>query len=346
MANQVLADFSASLSLLFLPELQRQFNRHSVFLGLCPKKLGGGKSHNWATQFSGASAAAYTEGADIGPGDLAQDVDVPATLAWNQYRSAFGVSGLAKASAISSPRSAEELLDIIKLNAKGSASKLASVLNSECFSGSTNIVGMDTAFAATGTYAGISRATYSEWAGNVNANSGTPRALTRTLMDTQDKDMYRASGMTADVIVTTPEIVLKYEALLDPTTRHIVENGEIAPIARAAGTKIVRDRSGFTGYSYKGKPVFRDKDATAGHMYWLNLDHIAFVTLPPSELGQTAVQAMRDALADDEGQEVGVVAAVEALAKLGDSDRFQVKVYPTLEVSRPNCHALTDDIAE
>jgi len=319
-------------------------NRHSVGLSLIPKRMGRGKTHNWDTQFSGATAASFSEGADAGA--AAQDVSVAAALSWSQYRSIFGVSGLAKATSATSPGSAEELLNIVAMHAKNSAAKLASTLNSEIFSGSSNIVGMDTAFSASGTYAGISKATYPEWAGNVSANSGTPRALTKTLMDTLDKNVYKASGMSCDALLTTPEVVVKYESLFDSTVRHIVENGEISAQSRGMSGKIVRDRSGFSGYSYKGKPIFRDKDATAGHMYFLSLDYISFVTLPPSGLGQTAVAAMAAALADDEGAPSGVMGAVEYLAKLGDSDRFQVKVYPLLEVERPNAQGLLDDIAE
>lgn len=346
MALQALSDISGALSLFFLPELQRQMNRHTVGLSLAPKRLGRGKTHNWDVQFSGATAAAYSEGADVGSGDLAQDVSVAASLSWSQYRSAFGVSGLAKATSASSPGSAEELLNIVAMHARNSASKLASVLNSEIYSGSSNIVGLDTALSATGTYAGVSKVTYAEWQGNVSANGGTPRALTKNLMDALDKDIYKACGMSCDFIKTTPEVALKYEALFDATVRHVVDNGEISAASRAMTGKIIRDRSGFTGYSYKGKPIFRDKDATAGHMYFMNMDHYAFLTLPPSGLGQTAVQAMAAALADDKGETAGIMGAVEYLAKLGDSDRFQVKIYPAFVVDRPGAHGLLDDIAE
>lgn len=346
MALQASSDISGALSLFFLSELQRQMNRQTVGLQILPKGFGRGKTHNWDVQFSGAGAAAYTEGADVASGDLLQDVTVAASLGWNQYRSAFGVSGLAKATSASSPGSADELLDLVSMHARNSAAKLGSVLNTEIYSGSANIVGMDTAFAATGTYAGISKATYSEWAGNVSANSGTPRALTKTLMDDVDKDIYRASGMSSDVLITTPEVVVRYEALFDASVRHVNATGEIANMSASISSKIIKDRSGFSGYSYKGKPVFRDKDATAGHMYWLNLDYIRMITLPPSGLGQTAVQSMMAALRDEHGAPSGMLGAVEYLAKLGDSDRFQVKIYPALEVTHPNAHALLDDIQE
>lgn len=345
MANQVLSDISGSLSLLFLPELQRQMNRHSVGLSLAPKRFGRGKTHNWDTQFSGATAAAYTEGADVTT-EMAQDVDVAAALSWNQYRSVFGVSGMAKATSASSPGSASELLDIVSMHARNSAAKLASVLNGEIYSGSSNIVGLDTALSASGTYAGISKATYSEWQGNVSANGGTPRALTKNLIDVLDKDVYKASGMSTDLLLTTPEIVVKYESLFDATVRHIVENGEISAASRAMSGKIIRDRSGFSGYSYKGKPIFRDKDATAGHLYMMNLDYWHFVMLPPSGIGQTAVEAMMAELRDDEGAPSGLLGAVEYLAKLGDSDRFSVKIYGLQAVDRPNAHGFLDDIAE
>jgi hypothetical protein len=346
MAVQNLSDFSAALSQLFDPLLQRQVNRHTVLLSLLMKMDGKGKNCAWDARFTGATAGTYTEGADVGAGDLQQDINEDAILSWGQYRSNFGVSGLATAASGTSQGNATELLDMIASDALDSAAVLASEMNADLYNGSgaNSIIGLDSALATTGTYAGIAKATYPEWEGNVDTNSGTPRALTKGLLDALEAAVFTASGMRSSIIVTTPLVAVKYENLLDAVTRQILEGGELAPIVRNMGAPIA-DMNGFTGLHYKGIPVFRDKDCPAGTLHMLNLDTIEFQTLPQFKRS-TATSFLARMLADDKGRPAGVNARLEALAKTGDADKFSLKLYPQMKVRRPNANALLEDIDE
>lgn len=346
MAVQALADFSDALSQLFAPILVRQMNRKVVLTNLLRKVNGSGKNCAWDVTFSGITdASTYTEGADVSSYD--NDTEEDAILSWGQYRQNFGISGLALSVAMSSQGNAREYLDMIMKKAVDSGSKMLSDMNGDLYAGtggSVDIVGLDAALATTGTYAGIAKATYSEWQGNVDENSGTPRALTKSLMDSMERTIFTACGMSPSMIVTTPAIVSKYEQLLDAITRQILEKGELATPIRGLGTPVINE-NGFSGLHYKGIPIYRDKDATSGTMYWLNEDHIEIEVLSQARTS-TATSFVERMLTDEKQTSSGLNARLEALAKTGDADKFTVKIYPQLKIDRVNAHGMIQDIAE
>lgn len=349
MALEALTNVSNALATLFDAMVQRQMCRKAVLLGLLVKKPGGGKNCAWDVEFSGAAADTFTEGADVAAGDLAQDVKVPATLDWGFYRSNFGVSGLAKAVAASSNTSPEALRALIEDDILGSASKLASVINAKLYNGSGagHIIGLDSALAATGTYANISKATYTEWAGNIETNSGTDRALTKSLLDKLETAIYEDCGESPDIIVATPAVVRKYESLFDAITQVVLPQGELSAGTRAPNLGAVPQNStGFSGFTYKGIPVFRDKDATAGTLRMLNSDYVEVKTVPPAHRRATQTQASTTGLTDEQGRSVGLNVDFQPLAKTGDSDRFSLVTYIQMKVKKVNAHGIIEDIDE
>lgn len=348
MAVQVLADFSDALSQLFEAMLVRQMNRKVVLANLLRKTNGSGKNLAWDVTFSGITATStYTEGADVGAGDLDNDVEEDAILSWGQYRQSFGISGLALAAASSSQGNASQYLDMIMKKAVDSSSYLLADINSDLYVGtgaSTSIVGLDAALATTGTYATIAKATYSEWQGNVDDNSGTPRALTKSLLDSLERAIYSACGMAPSFIVTTPAVASKYEALLDAIARQILEQGDTSTLIRNLGSPVINE-NGYTGLNYKGIPIYRDKDCPSGKLYMLNEDHVELTTLVQAGTS-TATSYVERMLSDEKMVSSGVNARLEALAKTGDADKFTCKLYPQVKVDRPNTHGVIEDIDE
>lgn len=345
MAQVTLSAVTAALSQNFAPRLARNMNRHAFTASLLRKQEGAGKNVAWDAQFSGASAAVFADGADASTYD--SDVDVPATLSWGLYRSSFNVSGFAQAAA-SSSQTPEDLLDLVMDKADGSAAKLLSVINGAIFSGdgtSNAILGLNTGLAATGTYAGIDRGTYTEWAANVNANSGTARPLTKELMDTMEKTIAKASGVSPNCIITTYEVGLKYEGLFDSAAKYQGSPTDLAVLAgvdqsTAVPEAMVRNLLGF----YKGIPVFRDKDCTAGTMYFLNLNEVKLRFLPKVK-SMTSVIASPQALKGND-KDSGLFATLESLAHTGDADKFSVLIYPQLQIRKRNAHGKLSDILE
>lgn len=347
MATQVLSDISTALSTFFDAEMQRQFNRLSVLAEAVPKQFGGGKAVNWDVRLSRSThAAAFTEGADVDSSEFNVDPTVPATLGWAMYRTAFSLSGISVAAAATSVGSALELLDQFQSNLEDAASDLVSKINSELYSGTgsnsriAGLVGAG-ALAATGTYATVNRSTYAEWASNVLANGGTPRLLSKGLIDNLEAAIYRASGKTPRLIVTTPEVCTKYEALFATEMRVQVDRGEASPLANTpnVGAPFIPSNSGYTGLFYKGIPILRDRDCPSGKMFLINPDLVCIRVLPQVNLGAAVRSETRQANA-------GISVKVESLAKTGDADKFQLVTYLQLQCKRPNTCGVLADISE
>ncbi len=362
MALELRSDIQAAFSELFDKRVQRQMNRKAVLLSRLTKKRGGGKNLAWDVEFSGASAGTFTEGADVAGGDLAQDIKVPATLSWGLYRSSFGVSGLAKAVAMSSITSPEQIQDLVGDDLIGSATKLASQLNKALYNGSGAgaIIGLQTQLAASGTYANIDRGTYSEWAGNVNANGGIKRALTKFLLDDMERRIYEACGEMPTIYVTTPKIAQKYEALFDSLNRTILVKSDLSAASGQGGQGPEWDHeNGETGLNYKGNAILRDKDCPTSQFFMLCGDYLTFEAVPPGTTamndtgvggGELELEAgnFGEAGEGNEGdtESVGIPVHYQKIAKLGDSDRFSLVVYPQVKNRRCNAGGYIDDIDE
>lgn len=347
MALQDLAtNLSSALSQVYAPRLIRNFNRLSVLASVIPKEAGRGKNVAWDTMMSAASAASFTDGADVSTYDV--DTPVPATLSWGLYRSSFSISGLAQAAAASSSGTAEELMALIDTSATNSAMKLISTINADLFSGSSAIVGLASALAATGTYASIAKGTYSEWAGNVLANGGTSRALTKDLIDQLEASIYTASGQSPNIIVASPGVVRKFEGLFDSFNRNIVGPGEISAINRGnfSGSAVLPSNVGFTGLHYKGIPVYRDRNCQSGYLYMLNTDFLKLKFLPQPGVNTAAIAQSKELQGAPDTNMAGLAARLEAMAKTGDADKFTMKIYLQLACLRPNAHGMLQDISE
>lgn len=340
-------NLSSALSQVYAPKLVRAFNRLSVLATVIPKEQGRGKNVAWDVMFSGNTAATYTDGADVSTYDV--DTPVAATLSWGLYRSSFSVSGLAQAAAATSLGSADELMELIDTSATNAAMKLISTINSDLFTGSTGIVGLNTALASSGSYANIAKSSYSEWAGNVFSNGSVARNLTKDLIDQCEAQIYSNSSLVPNVIIASPGVCRKFESLFDQVSRTmLVGPGEISAVNRsfASGAAVVADSVGWTGLHYKGIPVYRDRNCPTGTMYLLNTDQMRLQFLPQPGVNTAAIAQDRALAGLPDTNMAGLSARLEAMAKTGDADKFSMKIYLQLKVLRTNAHGFISDISE
>lgn len=348
MALVDLAAVAAALSQQFAPQLARVSNRSAVLMSLLPKVVGAGKNCAWDVEFDGATAAAYADGADASAFD--SDLSVPATVDWGRFRSSFSLGGMAIAAAQTS-QSPAELTNLIEAKLEGSASKLLSTMNAALFAGtgSNSFVGIATAVDSSGSYANIDPGTYTQWVSSELGNGGTVRELSKSLIDDLDRQVYTACGMGPNCYVTTPIIAQRFKGLFDPSMRFSGAPGDVAALSALAA--IVGDASiippamaqNFVGF-YEGKPVFRDKDCTAGAFYGINTEYLKIRVLPQPTVS-TASMLMDKNLQGNMGDRLsGVIARVEALGKTGDAEKFSVKVYAQLEVTKRNAHGKIVDL--
>lgn len=320
----------------FAPVLADQLNNRVDIIRMLPKSIGSGKNIAWDVRVaSNHVAASYTDGATINSGASVSNTKLPAILQWKNNKAEFSLSGSALAIAASSGPAA--LSNLMAAELRDATRDLAVQLATQIYSDGTGNSGADIngfldVIKASGSYATINQGTYSAFRGNVYANSGTPRALTKALMDIAERDVFKASGFQANVIITTAEVYTKYENLFDATVRTDA-NGKVYNL-------------GAQGISYKGIPVIRDSRCPAGMMFMLTMDCMELVQLPPLTMseGMQLVQGYQPIM-DPEGN-VGLQVGIELLGKTGDKIDGFIKIYSNLRCTNPNRCAVIKDLAE
>lgn len=351
MAAEVLSGISSALAQTYAPELTRAWNREARVAKRLQLKMGGGQGGGqnvaWDVEFSGAGAASFAEGSDVGGGELLTDKPVPAVLSWGMYRSAFQLSNLEINAAAANIASASMLEDIVGERFIGSITKILSLMNADIFtgtgvdgSGNPNIVGLNTALAATGTYAGINKATYSEWAGNVSANSGIARSLTTNLLASAEQLGFVASSVTPDELWTSAGVHTKYENLFESQKRIVADSRGVADYRGSMES--------FDGLFWRGRQVQRDRNCPTNTLYMLNFDYIDLRVLPwaASADGISVVERTAPSSNGDRMEATQVPFHVYPLGRTGSGVKFVVEIYAQLRVKRTNAHVLMQDISE
>lgn len=347
MALYDLSAITAALPAQFMSNIARQFNRQCVLLGRLPKKPGMGKNVTWDVRFSrGTDAATFTDGADMTAGEYQTDTDVPATLPWGFYRVGFQLSGLALAVAASSKNAPEELVNLFQGQVEDALTDLAKIVNQAAYNGngtSPAIAGLygGGLLAATGTYAGIARGTYSEWAAYLDSNSGTARPLSKALLDKCERSVFVASGRMPNLIVASAGVATKLEGLVDQNVRF--QPGDRASIQVATPDYA----TGFTGLSYKGIPIYRDKDAPVGKLAMLNTDttEIRVLSEVNPDYADTA-SADTKGLTDTNKADLGLPVKILPIARTGDAVKFMLLTRLQVVGKRPNTLGAIVDIDE
>lgn len=349
MAVETLSGISSALATTFAARLRRQWNRVAVTAAVIPMVpatgQGGGKQIGWDVEFSGASAASFAEGSDVGAGEYNTDPIQPAVLSFGQYRSAFQLSNLEIKAAQANIANAAELGRIFAERLDGSVSKIASVANADIWTGTgsdgssnPNIIGIPTALAASGAYAGLSKSTFTEWAGNILANGGVARALTQDLLYNLDQLIFTASGKTPKIIIASPGVYRKYAGLFEAIKRVMVgANGEVPSFS-----------GGERELSWKGMPVIRDRNMPSGTLAMLDTEEIQLRPLT-GLVDADGIMAQNRALVSSNGDtsaNLPLVCDVYPLARTGSAVKFMAETYLQLQVMRVNAHGLVQDISE
>lgn len=341
-----LSDISAALVKLFQDKIVAQMNRSVVLLQLLPFEPGYGQVLQWDAEMSASDEATdstLNDGADVtvyGDDDI-----IPATLQWGTYSEAFGITGKARAAAAAA-RNPNELADLFGEKIERAVRRLTKQIGKDIYSGSgaTNyIAGLvdGDALTSTGTYANILRSSYAEWEGNELANGGVARALSFGLMREMRRTIYEACGEMPDLIVCDAYQHEKFGALFDEQRRY---NQEVT----LRGQKVTLD-GGYKALEFDGIPVIADVNCPAGQMIFLNTNYVKVRQLPdvgPDGVNGSMGQIGLHGTAEEQFNSgmTRLTAMINPLARTGDAYKFQLKLYPQLQVERPNSCGLLEDL--
>jgi len=346
MATVNLSGIASVLATLFEDRIATQINRSVVLAQLLQIKNGTGKNIQWVARFGDAvpTGAVIADGADVTTYN--SDTKVAAVLQFGTYHDAFAITGKARFGAMAAGNPAE-LEDLFAEEIMESVTRLAMAISTDLYDGdgsSDTIMGLVDATAggliATGTYAGINRSTYAQWAGNVDANGGVARPLTVDLMRKMRRLIYIASGMKPDLIVCDPVQHEKYATLFGNDRRYIQD-------VRLRGETIKLD-GGMQVLEFDGIPVVEDVSAPSGKMLFLNTNQVFLQQLPQGVDAMNRSMGMIPLSGTPEEQygagKPTFTARINPLAVTGDAYKFQLINYPQIQVKRPNSCGILDDL--
>lgn len=329
-----LTTVATNLNTILRPQIADQLNQHAPTLGAIPKRMGAGKGIYWNVKLVRATnASSYASGADITATGL--DTEKAAVLSWKRVGAPFVVAGDAIAAAASS--GPEAYVNLLGKSVRDAVRNLGISLGSQLFGDGTgnssqDLDGLAAAVLNTGTYAGIDRGTYTNFQGNVLANSGSLRSLSVGLLRDADQAIFTASGEMFNLIVMGPALYAKYESLFDTARRY--NNPDVYSRADA----------GVAQLAYKGVPVIRDTHCPANTVYLLNTNHLAFEQLPvvPTADGVPLTVGSEPVVTADGN--TGISVAIDMLGQTGDAYKGFVKVYGNVVLERPNTCAVISDV--
>jgi hypothetical protein len=348
MAEETLASASNALAQTYAEKITRTWNRTgelarnlSVVAG---GGIGGGKNVAWQVEMDGASAVDFAEGSDVTSGEFDFDPFQDAILPWGQYRASFEISNLMINALGNSVGNAGALDDLWGERVFGKAAKLLDRINSDLYVGTGTgtqgnpcIIGLQTALAATGTYAGLSKSTYPEWAGNVGANGGIPRQLTMNVLSTTENIGFIAHNAQINAWFTSAGLRTKYEMLFEQIKRVVSDGGAIQ--AYNGGAK---------DYFWRGNPILRDRQNPIGNMFGLDMTQIELRVLPWVPVTDGVPVGVRD-IPSSNGTDVkgtGIPVHIYPLGRTGSGVKFVLEIYAQLKVTLPEAHIVVTDVSE
>jgi len=263
-----------------------------------------------------------------------------AILSWGLYRSNFKVGDLARAAAKSS-RTPTGLLRLWARNLMNAISKNASTINKALFSGtgSNSIIGLDTALSDSNTYATVDRTQGANAGFRAKViDPGQPTKTTIASVRDDLRQVFEISGEQPDMAWCSPTVYNSIGGQFDDTRRRVQE------ITTAAG--VVKLDGSIGGIEIDGCTFFRDKDATASQIYYLNSDAYYVQYLPQDlDVDDPAINDSTQEQGDDTFGTLPLGMIAEALAKTGAAAKAHVKVFAQLVVEAPHMCAIRKNAA-
>lgn len=195
----------------------------------------------------------------------------------------------------------------------GCSTSITSKLNQDLDSGTgsaNSLVGFANSVISSGSYAGIASASHPLIKGNVTSTAGT---MSLDILNAMETKLFNAAGILPDVIMMDPATHQSFTKLNLGVVN--VVQGVAAPRYNLS----VRD----DGVFWKGVPVLRDKDQTAGTIKFISLSDCHLKVVPPQPTKDSAVFMMGQSTDGAGGGGLPII--VESMAKTGPSVKISVR---------------------
>jgi hypothetical protein len=237
------------------------------------------KGPRWQAKTVGRTAVNYALGGAFPAG--AQFQHAQASLAWGRCVATIELYGQAMDELdAGSPLAIDNYL---REQFDDATMAMVAKLDAEVWGAVTanGMTGLQTAIDSTGTYAGINRASVTNWASAQGDNSGTPRAVTKALMDALVNTLLYTNKGRFTHVLTTPAIGSTLEAVTSgagvPALRQNITSETTLMNLGFGGPNMDQTLIG----TYKGRPVHKMAGLVAGAMYFINKPNINIEVLRP-----------------------------------------------------------------
>jgi hypothetical protein len=329
------AAISPAVATLIANQIQNQINRSVVLAQVLDVDPPDGKNITWDVKLGTSTAGVIADGVDVSVYN--NDTKIPATLNYGTYNDSFSISGKAMAAAAAS-NNPTQLANLLLDEMNDAVERLAQAIGLDCYDGTgatDHMHGLHDStvspIGATGIYAGIDRATYTQWKGNVvNASNAS---LSFALLRQLSTACYVASGQRPDLFITDTVQHDYYGALFGQQRRYMDE------IRRNDGTMIKLD-GGYRVLEFDGVALLEDRQHPVQKVTAINTRAVRLRQLPdaPTALGMSAgTVALAGTPEDQKGNgKIKFTARVNQLARTGDAFKYQLICYPAIQVKRPN----------
>jgi hypothetical protein len=321
-------------------EVINQINRSVVLQAFIDVVPASNKAVTWDVKVGTGIGSVKADGADLSSGDFQSDTKVQASLNFGCYQDAFMIGGLARAvSRVTNNPSG--LRDVFMDELSDCAERVGKLINQDLYTGAATspmeITGLTDgstggALGSSGSYAGLDRSTYPQWAATRLANGGIERVLSKVLMRQMRQSIYEASGEKPDLIICDAFQHRAYGELSD-------QKRQFTDMIRMRGQEIKLD-VGYNLLEFDGVPVVEDVDAPEGTMMFLNTRQMRIVQVADTSDDQNGGKGFTLASGTPEEQlgpaKRKLSLRLNPLAKLGDHIKFQLIGYIQLQLKRPN----------
>lgn len=350
MADTNKAALDPALEQFIREKVVKQYNRSSVTTNILRKETGMGKNLAWDVSVGTGTGQVFDEGQVVSTFNA--DTEVLATLPWAEYGDAFKITGRAEDGA---QYSRTELANTWVFKLRQAAERAAKLVNDDIWTGDGSaspqkLFGITLAsngpLSVSGTYANVSRATYSQFAGITLGNGGIPRAVSLPLIEYGFEQVFNASGKIPTYGLTTSNI-WRLLCELAGGQRFIMQEIYIR------GQKL-NISMGFNAVEINGVPVFKDISVPTGYLGFFSDDSIALEYLPtaPARVARGKIMATIPIAGLPQDQDMTgapgngpLVANIINLPSAGNFESWMVDTTLGLKVTRPNAHLLIKDIA-
>lgn len=328
---QTLSGILNALAQNYRPQIVRTINRRSVLAKLLPIVKGAGKNIAWDVETSGMISESFSDGDDAA--NFGSDAIQPAVLSWLLNRANFRVTDLAVAAAAST-LTPESIVNLYGRNVMNASMALTSTINAAF------VAQLVTALQDGNTYAGIDRSSGAN--ALFRANVIDPGVSTAPTLQQIRSDLantiYTACGEVPDIALCAPAVFLKVASLFNEFRRY---NQPVMEVQTARGQ--VKLDASIGALEFEGCVFVKDKDMTAGEIYYLNSNyvHVEYLEQGPGPMGEPG-EVLE---ADDGFGPVPLGFYFRPLARLGSSFRCSAQSFCNLVVEKPNACGIRKNIS-